>query len=427
MLKRVLPLLLGSLVVLSLCPLSAFADAYTDGVRAYNYKNYARAAQLFQTALSQTANQDNPDAMFYMGMSLTHLNRYDEARKAFEYVLRMVPTNHALAAKSRNNISYLTNQQITMASSSARAKQVMTTSLSNNSKGNYLTHVIPGGKIIHFSTAKMPLRVYIADGLKVPGWNVQMKQAVVSAMRAWSNATRSKVSFSQTYSENNADIIVRWEKNFSDNILGVSPFQSVGDTIIRSDISLAVYYPDSNVPIPYGELVTIATHEMGHAIGLRGHSPYPSDVMYFSSDHASNQALSARDTNTIGMLYKLDADVKNNTAMSTAQTKQYYELYQMGLKAQLGKQAPLAIEYYRKALQLNRNMMEAKFNLGAVLINEGVKMAQAKNLTGAKRNFEEATQLYTELSQAGNGPPETNDNLQLARNNLAYVNAALKQ
>lgn len=415
----------GSLILAGLHPLSVFADYYTDGVSAYNAKSYSRATRLFQSALSQ--GQPNPNAMFYLGMSLTHQSHYDDARKAFEYVIQMVPPNHELAAKARNNISYLTKQQITQASNSGRATQIMTASLSRNSKDNYLTHVIPGGKVVHFATNRMPLKVYIASGLGVPGWNAQMKQAMVQAMRSWQNANPGKLSFSQTYNENNADIIVRWQKNFSDNILGVSPFQSVGDTIVRSDINLAVYYPDSNVPIPYGELVTIATHEMGHAIGLKGHSPFPGDIMYFSTNHDADQGLSQRDINTIGMLYKLDADVQNNTGMSTALTKKYYQLYELGLKAQTGNRPADAIAYYRQALRLNRAMPEAKFNLGALLINEGNKMVRANDLRNAQRNFAEATQLYTEVTQSAKIPPGAEENLQIAKSNLAIINNALGQ
>lgn len=235
------------------------------------------------------------------------------------------------------------------------------------------------------------------------------------------------MSFSQTYNESNADIIVRWQKNFSDNILGVSSYQFIGDTIIRSDINLAVYYPDSATPIPYGELVSIAIHEMGHAIGLKGHSPYPSDIMFFTLNRGSNQGLSQRDINTIGMLYKLDADVQNNTGMSTAMTKKYYELFQYGVKAQTSNRPAEAIAYYRQALQLNRNMPEAKFNLGALLINEGNKMYRANNPSGAKRNFTEAVQLYTEVMQGGKVPEGTEENLQIARNNLAALGNAAGQ
>ena len=399
-----------------------FADSYSDGVAAYKSQNYGRAAQLLQTALKQ--GQRDPNALFYLGMAYAHLQQYEPARQAFELVIQSVPPSDDLAAKARNNINYITRQQIATVSSSGKAAQIMTASLSRTSKDNYLTYVIPGGKVVHFSSARMPLRVYISDGLKVPGWNSGMKQSVLYAMRAWYSATHGKVSFTQTFNEANADIIVRWRNNFTDGILGISPLETIGDTIVRSDVNLAVYYPDSNQPIPMEDLKAIAVHEMGHAIGLRGHSPFPDDIMFYSKTRQQN-TLSQRDINTIGMLYKLDADVKNNTSMSTAQTKKYYDLYQMGLKAQTGNRPAEAIGYYRQAIQLNGGMPEAKFNLGALLINEGIKLVRAHNLNDAKRNFEEATRLYTDILQTPQPPAGTQENLQIARNNLSLVNSAL--
>jgi tetratricopeptide (TPR) repeat protein len=403
----------------------AWADSYSDGVAAYNNKNYTKAFQLFSATVKQ--NPNNADAVFYMGLSCAHQNQLNAAREAFEMVIQMVPPNSALADKARTNISFLTKQQITQASSSAKASQVITASLSKGSKDNYLTHVITGGKVVHFALNRMPLKVYIADGLGIPGWDGHLKQAVLSAMRAWQTASRGKISFSQTWTESNADIVVRWQKNFADNILGVSPFQTVGNTIVRSDINLAVSYPSSNVPIPFGELTTIAAHEMGHAIGLKGHSPYPGDVMYYSSDHASNQPLSQRDINTIGLLYQLDADIQNNSGASTAQTKNYYQLYDQGFKAQSDRRATDAINYYRQAIAINNTLPEAKFNLGALLINEGNKMVRANNLEGAQRNFAEATRLYTEVLHGPQPPPSARENLDIARTNLNLVTSVLHQ
>ncbi len=409
---------------MALAPLAAVADNYQDGVSAYKAKNYNRAAQLLQGSITNQGKA-NPDALFYLGLTYAQMKRYEEARKAFEYVIQLVPANHELAAKSRNNISYLTSQQIALASNSGKANQVIQTALSRTSKDNYLTHVITNGKIVHFSTQKMPLKVYINNGFNIGGWNTGMKQAVSIAMRRWQSASRGKVSFVQTTNANQADITVRWQKNFSDNILGVSPFQSVGDTIIRSDITLAVYYPSSDKPIPYSELVTIATHEMGHAIGLKGHSPYPQDIMFYSTSHSGDQALSQRDINTIGMLYKLNADVQNSTSSSTAQTKKYYELYQLGVQAQKQNHITEAMAYYRQALQMNRELVEAKFNLGALLINEGNRMVRSKQLQTARKNFEEASQLYTEVSRHSNAPNGTQENLQIAKSNLSLVTKAL--
>jgi predicted Zn-dependent protease len=54
-------------------------------------------------------------------------------------------------------------------------------------------------------------------------------------------------------------------------------------------------------------LKNIATHELGHALGMLGHSPKESDMMYTVTDEHSR--LSQRDINTVTRLYQKKADI----------------------------------------------------------------------------------------------------------------------
>ncbi len=54
-------------------------------------------------------------------------------------------------------------------------------------------------------------------------------------------------------------------------------------------------------------LQNVVTHELGHALGLLGHSPERSDMMYPVTDE--NSRLSARDINTLLKIYEMKADI----------------------------------------------------------------------------------------------------------------------
>ncbi len=57
-----------------------------------------------------------------------------------------------------------------------------------------------------------------------------------------------------------------------------------------------------------GMMIT-SLHEMGHALGLWGHSNDPNDVMYVTGP-AAGAILSARDVLSINALYSLTPDIK---------------------------------------------------------------------------------------------------------------------
>ncbi len=409
--------ILLSLVLIVSTALPVLADNYTTGKAYYHQKRYPEAMTYLNAAIKEKPR--DAERVFYFANASAKAGKMDTARQAFQMVMQMLPTTDPMAQKAQKNLAILTKAQITQVSNSGKANQVMKAA-NRNSKTNYLPYIISHGKIVRFN--KRNLKVYVAPPKNVTGYKTIMRSYITRAMSTWNRATMGALSFSYTNYKDQADIVVSWQQNFKDNILGVSPYQFVGDMLVRSDVTLATHYPGGQMPIPTEELKATVIHEFGHAIGIKGHSPYQGDLMYYASNTNQSARLTTRDTNTIRLLYKLDADVSNAGNMSANQTKQYLELYNKGVEYQQARNYPQAISYYRKALRLSNTRNDVKYNLGGVLINQGNQFIKEKNYKAAKTNYQEAVNLFSEVQRSSKPISGTDQNLSIAKKNLSILN-----
>jgi tetratricopeptide (TPR) repeat protein len=444
---------LSLFLILSFADLTAWGDAFTQGVTAYKRGAYGEALKLFQSSV-QTAPED-PKRLFYLGLAQAQIGKLAEARATFEKVGQLLDRSGnpdpALGKKVRSNIAVITQAQMAAQGNTDKAEQLRRATTASP-QGHYLSYAIPNGQVIHWDPKRMPLRVYIYDGNNVPGWRPEMKGLVTEAMRAWQAATNSKVRFSQTTTPDKADIVVRWTQALSHNKVGENPFEWRGQTIVRSDLTIATHAPGGAMAMPWDEMRRTVLHELGHAIGVQGHSPYPEDIMYFSVNPRQSNVLTSRDRATINKLYALEADIKNNTAMSTAQTKKYYDLMQTAVKSHMKNDPRTAIQTYQQAIRLNPNdpdlyvnlgaalqdagdlpnaiasyrralgfqpnRWDAKYLLGGALVNQGVGLARASQVDVARQHFQEAVNHLQDVLRSPQAPPDTRAHLDIAMKNL---------
>lgn len=131
------------------------------------------------------------------------------------------------------------------------------------------------------------------------------KQTVLNAFREWMVAGGGCIKFIDANSANTADIKVYFVPQFNDNKAGVTEHVSQAGGKYMLSATIKIRYTDYYKPkrvLSKDEVYAVAVHEIGHAIGILGHSSNRNDIMYPTTDiigiHASN-----RDVNTIRQFY----------------------------------------------------------------------------------------------------------------------------
>lgn len=201
--------------------------------------------------------------------------------------------------------------------------------------GDYFGSVMKAtkGKVFRFKA--MPIPVYVT-----PISDRDFTSSVIAAFESWEERTSGLIRFVQVSDPEVARIKVTWKH------LGVSP-DDTGCTLGAHTITkwntkgsgsvallsvgmipVPVYIPklgpkysvppqiievnldlieQKNREIRYQVLENVVTHELGHALGILGHSPNKQDMMYPLTDEHSR--LSSRDINTITRIYNEKADI----------------------------------------------------------------------------------------------------------------------
>ncbi len=166
--------------------------------------------------------------------------------------------------------------------------------------------------VARWPAQKLPLAVYIASGEGVPGYRSWFSDIAVEALRDWSEVSGGKLKFQLVSNARDADITLSW----SSSAPGNEAMLEAGNTLTTASInrrngSLAIEHARISiltqirgVSFTPAELKKIVLHEFGHAIGIKEHSPVPTDIMFAVTSPVQQPALSVRDINSVNQIYR---------------------------------------------------------------------------------------------------------------------------
>ncbi|MCM1009285.1 MAG: matrixin family metalloprotease [Fusobacterium sp.] len=182
---------------------------------------------------------------------------------------------------------------------------------------NYLDAVLSAGKLERWNPRSFPLKVYMEGAANVPPAYVQ---EVKNAFATWEASTNGFVKFVYTNSPAQANYKCIFaanlkNRNCDEKGLGTAAYQYFTyDKTGNIEYSIVEFspYACNGQPWPAEIFYTMALHEIGHGLGLRGHSTDSNDLMYpVGTGSRERGKISDADMTTLRAIYSIIPDVTN--------------------------------------------------------------------------------------------------------------------
>ena len=257
-------------------------------------------------------NQEYVKARHYLAYAIKYNQKSEEYRKYYMNTLIKLPK----LLDVQKDIYKISTVNVSDNANLMANKYIEQTRAALHNQDSYIDQVTIDGKALHWN--KQPIRVEVKTELSsVP---MYYYKEIVKAFKYWQFATDADVKF--LFNNIAPDISIEFKKRDSKSKADQNYVAAYTEPdYINSHLNgmkITFYDRDINSK-EYSriDIYNIAVHEIGHAMGIMGHSNNPDDVMYMKTkqdiyqDTTSRRVFTERDLNTFNLLYKICPDITN--------------------------------------------------------------------------------------------------------------------
>jgi len=242
--------------------------------------------------------------------------------------------------------------------------------------GNYITNAVYGSGILRWDIRSFPLRVYFENPDDVPSYYVN---SINKALSIWTKSTNF-VKFTQVNDKSKADVVIVFKNIPNDTCSGgrcsftaaITEPELSGQKLLKRMNMMFYKTNPYNKNFSESEILNTALHELGHTLGIMGHSNNPGDLMFAQKDNGGyfNSLPSAdftrNDLNTLVLLYRIEPSISNNPDLKS-ETFYYAPLILGGED----ERVQAKIEEFKKYIRNYPAMASGYINLASTYAENG--------------------------------------------------------